>query len=440
MIRVVPLVVFAAIGTAAAAPSSAPNDFAYGRVVQPNATAVVQRVQVPQDVYERVVRTDLGDLRVYNAAFEEVPYAIRRPAFTEAHTPWSQLPVFALPAPPAGSEDGAQVSIELGDAGTVVAVHGATTNDAPSAGYLVDASGIDQRVDELLIEWSSDVEGFIGKFRVETSDDLDAWHSTVASATLATLETNGRQIIVDKIELPGVRASYLKIGQLEGATPITIERVSFRTNRSQLPDRHWKDLRGTPTDDGYQYDTGGKFPLDRIGLELEQPSFLVTAELYSRDGGEDRWRERGKHTFYRVAVDGMVATSDPVAYTVRDRYWRAELLNDEEASPTLKIGWLPDELIFLMQGNRPFVLAYGQADFTGRQWPMGGLLARLDKDVEIQSVALAGLSEANELGGPVRLEPAPEPIDWETVLLWTVLVIGVGFVGFLAARLLRQNA
>jgi hypothetical protein len=45
MIRVVPLVVFAAISTAAAAPSSAPNDFAYGRVVQPNATAVVQRVR-----------------------------------------------------------------------------------------------------------------------------------------------------------------------------------------------------------------------------------------------------------------------------------------------------------------------------------------------------------------------------------------------------------
>ena len=69
---------------------------------------------------------------------------------------------------------------------------------------------------------------------------------------------------------------------------------------------------------------------------------------------------------------------------------------------------------------------------------MGGLLARLDKDVEIQTVPLAGLSAANVLGGPGRLQPAPEPLDWETVLLWVVLVIGVTFVGLLAFRLVRQ--
>ena len=438
MIRVVPLVLFAAISSASAAQGSTPNDFAYGRVVQPNEAAVVQRVRVPQDVYEWVVREDLGDLRVYNAEFDEVPYAIRRPAFTEAHSPWSELPVFGLPAPPAGGEDGAQVNIELGDAGTVIAVHGATTGNAASAGYLVDASGIDQRVDELMIEWPADANGFIGKFRVETSDDLDAWHLTVASATLATLETDGHQIVVDKVELPGVRASYLKIRQLEGATPVIIERVSFRTKRSQLPDRHWKSLSGTSNKDGYEYDTGGKFPLDRIALELPEQTFLLTARLFSRNRAEDRWRDRGQRTFYRVAVDGMVVSSDPVAYTVRDRYWRVEIVGDDRATPALKIGWLPDELIFLKQGDPPYVLAYGQADFTGRQWPMGGLLARLDKDVEIQTVPLAGLSAANVLGGPGRLEPAPEPVDWQTVLLWVVLVIGVTFVGFLAFRLARQ--
>ncbi len=172
--------------------------------------------------------------------------------------------------------------------------------------------------------------------------------------------------------------------------------------------------------------------------------FLLSSNLFSilarREylSCHERWMDRGRRTFYRVAVDGKVVTSDPLAFAVRDRYWQVDVLNDDKATPTLKVGWLPDELIFLKQGNPPYVLAYGQADFTGKQWPMDGLLARLDKDVEIQTVPLAGLSDANALGGPARLEPAPEPIDWETVLLWSVLVVGVGFVGLLAFRLTRS--
>ncbi|MCZ6620016.1 MAG: DUF3999 domain-containing protein [Gammaproteobacteria bacterium] len=416
---------------------AAPVDFARGRVVEPMETTAIQRLTIPQDVYEWVVRADLGDLRVYNGELLEVPYAIRRPASIEDHTPWVVLPVFPLPSPRNKSEDTAQVNIELADSGAVIAVHGASVNNLQGGDFLIDASAIDIGITELDIDWSQE-GGFMGKFQIEASDDLDDWHATVTSATLATLETGGRKIIVDKITLPGVHTRYLKISQLDGATPITIDRVSARALRRQLPQRHWKTLAGAAREQGYEYDTGGQFPLDRIILELEQPTFLITAKLFSKAASGDRWRNRGERTFYRVEVDGAFVSSDPVAYPTRDQYWRAEIPHDEQPPPTLKVGWLPDELVFIKQGDAPYLMVYGQADITGRPWPMSELLNRLGNDVEIQNIPFARLSAANRLGGPARLLSAPDPLDWETILLWAVLVVGVAGIVLLAFRLARQ--
>ncbi|MFB3106021.1 MAG: hypothetical protein ACE1ZA_14035, partial [Pseudomonadales bacterium] len=71
---------------------------------------------------------------------------------------------------------------------------------------------------------------------------------------------------------------------------------------------------------------------------------------------------------------------------------------------------------------------------------MRDLLTRLDNEVEIQNVPFAKLSTASGLGGPGRLVSAPDPLDWETILLWVVLVIGVASIVLLAVRLVRQSA
>jgi hypothetical protein len=54
------------------------SDFAYGISVQPASADALVQIEVPQAVYETVVRADLGDVRVFNAADESVPHAFRR--------------------------------------------------------------------------------------------------------------------------------------------------------------------------------------------------------------------------------------------------------------------------------------------------------------------------------------------------------------------------
>jgi hypothetical protein len=42
------------------------------------------------------------------------------------------------------------------------------------------------------------------------------------------------------------------------------------------------------------------------------------------------------------------------------------------------------------------------------------------------------------LGGPDRLVEVPAPVDWRTIVLWAVLLLGVAAVGAMAYRLLRN--
>jgi len=54
-----------------------PRDFAYGIPLRTSGQDALQQLEVPRAVYEGVVRADLGDLRVFNAAGEVVPHAFR---------------------------------------------------------------------------------------------------------------------------------------------------------------------------------------------------------------------------------------------------------------------------------------------------------------------------------------------------------------------------
>ncbi len=421
------------------AAQAGPADFARGRVIVVSED-LVQRARVPQDVYEWVVRDDLGDLRVFNREAEQVPYALRRPATTSAHSDWQDLPIFKLPiAKPTGTA-GTEVKIELGADGTVVAVHGGGLERRERSDYLIDLSQYDSDIADLELSWTETVDNFISHFRVQASDDLSEWRTLTSSATLAELETSGKQVFVNRIELNDVTTKYLKLQQVDGVDTIAITSVTARSRLAQAPGRNCKVLAASPVNGGYEFDIGGKFALDRVAVEIARPSYLVEAQLFSRATPKDKWRDRGRRTFYQVAVNGSSVTSDPVRYaSPYDRFWRVELLGEEAATPSLRIGWLPDELLFLKQGSPPFTLAYGQADISGRQWPISDLLARLGTEKEFDLLPLATLRESAVLGGSTRLIAKPAPIDWQTIMLWLILVIGVAVIGALAYRVVRQQ-
>jgi hypothetical protein len=75
----VPALLLAVASTVAGAADPTPQDFAYGQSIITTEAATGYRVALPLEVYRTAVRADLGDLRIFNAGGEIVPYALRRP-------------------------------------------------------------------------------------------------------------------------------------------------------------------------------------------------------------------------------------------------------------------------------------------------------------------------------------------------------------------------
>lgn len=431
-----------------AAQAATQSDFARGAVLDTTEGAFVQRLTMPDDVYEWVVRQDLGDLRVFNRDQEEMPYNLRRPATRDEYSPWLVLPLFPLPgaeaADSSGGEAGLSLEVEVSESGAIVSYQGSGNATSPALSYLIDASALTQVPTAMKLTWQADSQAMseiVSRVRVETSDDLNRWQTLVAETTVARLANDGAEILLDQFDLPRRQARYLRVTQRDGNQPLAITAVEVRHRRSELPERRWRELAGKRVAEGWEFESGGWFPVDRL-LLTNPGNFLVTAHVYSRQAAEDAWRDRGVRTFYRSSVAARVAESEPLRIADGDRFWRVEFEGEGLAAPTLRVGWLPDEVIFLKQGAAPYVLAYGQAGVDGRPWPLTELLRQLNgsQPVDLSVVPFARALDPEMLGGPDRLLDLPTPVDWRTVVLWAVLVLGVGAVGAMAYRLLRSPA
>ena len=71
------VLVVAGASARAADPAFVPTDFAWGRAVETQASGPLQTLLLDVSVYRGAVSPDLADLRVFNAAGEVVPHAIR---------------------------------------------------------------------------------------------------------------------------------------------------------------------------------------------------------------------------------------------------------------------------------------------------------------------------------------------------------------------------
>lgn len=426
-------------GIVAASAFAGTDDFARARLITEAQNEPVQRALIPQDVYEWSTRDDLGDVRVFNGTGDEMAYAIARQPVIVADAQWRALPLFSLPAE--STTTGAPaVKIEVADGGAIVAVRGSSGTPNSVRRFLLDATAYDADVAELDLMWPADVAQFVASVAVEGSNDLTAWATLVANATVAVLAADGHSVRVARITMRPVKHRYFRIVQTAGALPLPLTGVSVRSSATAAVSRSWRTLTGVTGDDGLTFDTGGRFPVDRITLERDGSSYLQSLELFSRPSETTRWHSHGTLTFYRVSVDGRAIDSEPVSVSATtDRFWRISTDTARASTHELRIGWAPHELVFVAQGTPPFALAYGRADLAAAVWPMDDLIKKIGGNRTLASLPVAQFEPAVETGGSARLLPGPKPINWPTIGLWAALVLGVGLVGVLAVRLVRSD-
>ena len=432
-------------------PAATLDDFAFGYRLNTAPGLPVYQAVLPEEMYRISRRDDLGDLRVFNAQGEVVPYALMRPAPINATSKLVSLPVFPVHGGNPGSHESLSVKVIRDQNGTIVNINNESpmANRQPVTAYLIDASQVTAPLTKLHVRWAK-TGSFVAKISLSRSDDLNRWSTVVDSTAIADLAHGGERLTRNVIEFSSVKSRYFRVtwpSEAQSGSIVAIDAELAPTR--QEPVAAWLRLEGqrVVSDAGrelFTFDTGGRFPVDRLNLELPEHNNLLRATVWSRADDKTPWRQRYTGLFYRVqpGEPSVEFRNETVSVTRNmDRYWRVDIeLNDGPGSrlPKLELGWVGDRVTFLARGSGPYMLAMGGHDVAGAEQPVEQLLRALDQNNNIIHPMAVAVGERVVLGGEDRLEPGPYPVPWRKLVLWSVLVGGVLLLAGMAIGLMRQ--
>lgn len=212
--------------------------------------------------------------------------------------------------------------------------------------------------------------------------------------------------------------------------------------------RKWVRLqRSTDTDnsEGRVFRMNGYRPVDRLRFIFAEKNTLIHAEIFSRGPMDKSWFKVHQGLLYHLDVKGSdiensIVTFGPVSHSL------FKIKVDEgrsgiEDSLAVEAGFIPHTLLFMAQGDGPYILAYGRGN-TGEggqaENGLNDLLMSVDDDKEKALIKEARFIEKKILGGPGQLKKQKGKPPLKQVVLWIVLVSAVVLCGYMAFSLFRQ--
>ena len=426
----------------AAAPTPAPDDFAWGMVLEaaPGAAQTGLRVSVPGEVYRGVAFDDLKDVAVTDADGRIVPFTVIHGQSTREV--WRRLPVYPVAEAPRSSSR--PVTVET-DAATVT-VHGEPRISSPALppgapSFIVDTKGHRNGVRLLKLEWSPVKDDQTTHIRVDASDDMTHWR-TASDGVLARLSAAGSTdhdrgtpdsttLVRDEIVMAPNYARYLRIVPLDTTGPdwrVTDARV---LSTEQLTTA-MRTLTRIPGRDG-TFDTGGRYPV--AAVELSGTARTGYVRVYSRHRSSVRWQHRGS---IQLTGASDIPPRPLLAHRASDRHWKLESSLDVSAM-TVTLRYRPHDLYVLPSGPPPHTLVFGNAALERRvDWTRSRLTREAGSRPLTSFVPTVAVAPPLPLGGPGRAQsPATDPA---TIGVWALLGLGTALVLLLVRAVGRDSS
>jgi len=432
------LVVLLGLLMAVSVAAQSVDGFAYREPIRMPSSAALVEIDIPDGAYVASRSTDLADVRIVNAAGEMLPMA-RLPSRRQSS------PVRVALAPVALTPRLATMPAEV----TVIRGHGDQSvevdvrrraAESKDRGFLVDTAKLDGAIDRVTLQWGG-APVFEASLRVDVSDDLNAWRTVVPRVSILALGTGPARIEQRQIEMPQVHGRYLRFVWLGAAPDIRIE-----TLMAERQDPVVQHARRSVTlgglyrpGDGIYFLASGRFPVDGVGLVMDEDNDVVSATLESSDAMTGPWRWRGRLMGYRLASDsGMLESAPTRIAPTRDRYWRVRPIGPESLGkpPRLRLGWQPERVVFVARGHGPYLLLAGNETAASAWRPPAQLIPRYGfKDA-------APVTRGEIASGIIPIVMPGDGKDWTAELVqwlfWGALVLGVGVLGWMARSLIRD--
>ncbi len=413
-----------------------PRDFAYGQLAIPARDAAAYRFPLPLTVYQNTFRQDLGDLRVFNADGVVVPFSLSRPAARSLiHKTPIAVPMFPLHEGARILIDGVHLTINSAGSALNLQTQNGTPVNATVRQYLLDARGLDATLSALQLGWPDGAPEYTGRLNVEVSDDLAAWHSLGAAAPIANLRANAQTLIENRVEFAPTKAKFWRLSWLGMAPSFELTNVLAEPAASltepELTSLEVSGVADPKNPREFTFDVGAHPPVSRVNVLLPDPNSVIDVELSSRLAATAPWRVIMHSGFYRLKTPDAEQQNASLGVSPdTDRYWRARILsagNSPQSPLRLHVEWIPNEVTFLAQGHAPFLLAYGSATANRAEADLSHLPDTLE-------IAPATLGPAQVSGGTARLIAQPAPFPRMRIALWSVLLLAVAVLGWMAYR------
>ena len=425
------------------------GEYAYRFALETQGDSEFFTLDIPLEVYRSVADPDLRDAGVYNADGQPVPRMFEHPVpddtSIEQHLALGLVPLYGQQA-----DQPEQLRLLLHqDAGeTTLALDsqasGGRDGEPNLTAYIIDLREPEHVFEALEFDWQTS-QGFIGTVRVEDSDDLMHWRK-LGAATLAELQYEENRIEQRRVNLTRKVADYLRISWQDMPDGWGLNAVAgIYTEQGAPAEREWLNLdsnQAGETEREYLYERTGFLPADRVNLVLPDDNVVVRASIFHRRNEEDRWRLAHNGIFYNITRQGKALQSPAAAVgLVRAGLWKIRLDSGATTGTVkLRLGWLPDRLVFLAQGSPPFELVTGRAQDRLEQFSQETVLgdsAIFSMLRESRQAGEATLGAREVIAGPGQLE-ITNTKTWRVVLLWLGLSGAIALVGWLVYSLMRD--
>ena len=431
-----------------------PDDFAAGFALPEAHDAGLHALDLPAAVYEKTVRPDLADVRIFNGDGEMVPHVVR-PVAEHSEEVRQTVPFFPLPGKQSPPNADLSLQVSLQADGAVLAVNADNKHPAaPKGAYLLDLSKWNGAGPTALeLHWRSPAAGLL-TLSLMHSSDLTHWSTLVDRAALANLSYQGSQVVARRIPLAERPLPYIRLDCADCREPLLLNEVIALAGQPVTGSQwQWTRLRAeqTATDQGQTivaYRLGAKMAVGAVQLRFPASNSLLRAAIEARAAADKEWRQVVRADFYRLDLEGAslrnpLATCPPVSAPE----WRIRAIADhaglgnKNALPELELGWPRQEILFLSRGPGPYTLAYGSAKAEAAAGQDNLVLAALRDTGSETHVRRIEAGAPVSLGGDQALQAdraAAPAVSWRKIVLWLVLVGGVGLLALMARQLLRE--
>ena len=454
----------AGLSAAVQPPPDRPVDYRYALPLQVSGKQGVVGFRLPTVVYQRAQTAQLDDLRMFDAEGRPQPFALYlpRPKAPEQRS-LVRATIFPVKALPEADTTAVNLDIQTRADGSLARVQ-ARTGHQPATGSPLNSLLLDfgaralsgsTRIEALRFTPPPGHRDYTAEVWLETSADLKSWE-TVGAAELSWLTSADAETLTnDRLEFDPRAFRYARLTWRRGV-PLQFAAIQAETvtRNAAEPTREtlWIQPTAGKVPGDLAYPVGIALPVDQIALRFTEPNIVYPVALgqYTErpsrhSGNPTEWvfQAQGHATFYQITQNGQARHSGPLQ--LAGGHALAWVLRPQSpgatARPELGVSWQQATLVFLAGGTPPYTLAFGRAEAQNA----AQTLDQVDPNFSPQELGQLEQAQAGALqtgSGQAAAESdavrAGASARNRTLILWSVLVLGVLVLGAMAWRLVRQ--